>query len=77
MTDAEAPLLSSKVTSYYWRDRAVDAASNASAWTGAGQFSVTKPFTFVGWPLYLTIGIGAVVVFLIGLWVGRRSAFSY
>jgi len=77
LTEAEALQLSGNVAAYYWRERAVDAAANASAWTGAGQFSVAKPFKFVGWPLYLTIGVGAVVFFLLGLWVGRRSAFSY
>jgi hypothetical protein len=78
LTEAEAtPLSSGNGISYYWRERAIDAASNASGWTGAGQFNIPKPFDFVGWPLYLTMGVGAVVFFLLGLWLGRRSAFSY
>jgi hypothetical protein len=55
----------------------VDAALNESTWTGANEFSLAKPFEFTGWPLYLTIGVGALVLFLLGLWVGRRSAFYY
>jgi hypothetical protein len=62
---------------YYWREQAVDAALNASDWTGAGAFTVSQPFTFTGWPLYLTICVGAVLIFLFGLWIGRRTAFYY
>jgi hypothetical protein len=61
---------------YYWRVRAVDAASNASDWTGTGIFTVGFTFNFPGlsgWVLYVLIGVGAVVLFFIGLWVGRRS----
>jgi hypothetical protein len=61
---------------YYWRVRAVDAASNASQWTGTGIFKVGFIFNFPGlsgWVLYVLIGVGAVVLFFIGLWVGRRS----
>jgi hypothetical protein len=61
---------------YYWRVRALDAASNASKWTGAGKFEVGFTFSFPGlsgWVLYVLIGVGAVVLFFVGLWVGRRS----
>jgi hypothetical protein len=68
--------LSSEVP-YYWRVKFVDAALNESNWTGAGAFTVSQPFTFTGWPLYLTICVGAVVIFLFGLWIGRRTAFYY
>jgi hypothetical protein len=66
-TDEEAP--------YYWRIRAVDAASNASGWTGAGTFTVGFSFGFelTGWVLYVVIAVGAVIVFFVGLWVGRRT----
>jgi len=76
LTEAEANQISGGAA-YYWRERAVDAASNASDWTGAGQFSVPEPFSFIGWPLYLTISIGGVVLFLAGLWLGRHTAFTY
>jgi len=60
---------------YYWRERAVDAASNASAWTGTAEFYIG--FTFgipelKGWVLYVLIAVGAILVFFLGLLVGRR-----
>jgi hypothetical protein len=61
---------------YYWRLRAVDAASNASPWTGTGQFKVGFSFNFShlsGWLLYVLIGVGALVLFFIGFWLGRRG----
>ena len=67
---------SDEIPYYYWRVRAVDAASNASQWTGTGIFKVGFIFNFPGlsgWGLYVLIGVGAVVLFFIGLWVGRRS----
>ncbi len=76
LTEAEQLKLASEIT-YYWRECAVDAAFNASSWTGAGEFTMIKPFEFIGWPLYLTIGLGGLVLFLLGLWVGRRTAFYY
>ncbi len=76
LTEAEQLKLSAEVT-YYWREKAVDAADNESIWTGAGEFTMVKPFEFAGWPLYLTIGLGGLVLFLLGLWVGRRTAFYY
>jgi hypothetical protein len=69
--------LQSHEQAYYWRIRAVDAASNASPWTGPGEFYTSGPSSFPGWALYTIIGVGAVVVFLLGLWVGRRTAFYY
>jgi hypothetical protein len=77
LTDTEGLRLSNQVVTYYWRERASDAASNASGWTGAGQFSISKPFKFTGWPMYVSIGVGALLFFLFGLWIGRRTAFYY
>lgn len=62
---------------YYWREKAVDAAQNESAWTGANSFSISQGFSFVGWPLYLTIGLAAVLLFLAGIWLGRKTAYTY
>lgn len=76
LTEAEQLLLSGGAT-YYWREQAVDAAFNESDWTGAGEFTIMQPFEFIGWPLYLTISLGGVVLFVLGLWVGRRTAFYY
>jgi len=67
---------SDEIPYYYWRLRAVDAASNASQWTGTGQFKVGFTFSFPslsGWLLYLLIGIGALVLFFVGFWIGRRG----
>jgi hypothetical protein len=60
---------------YYWRIRAVDAASNASAWTGAGIFTLGFSFDFDlgGWLLYVLIGVGALLLFFVGFWLGRRG----
>ncbi len=65
---------------YYWRIRTVDAASNASPWTGTGQFKVGFIFSFPnlsGWLLYVLIGVGALVLFFIGFWIGRRGGGEY
>jgi hypothetical protein len=77
LNDDEMKKLSTDVPTYYWREKAVDAAYNESGWTGANEFSVAKPFSFTGWPLYVTIVLGALLFFLVGIWVGRRTAFSY
>jgi len=79
LTPLEETELEGRTTPYYWRLRAVDAASNPSPWTGTGEFYV--PGSGVGglpsWALYAILGVGAVIVFLIGYWLGRRSAFYY
>jgi hypothetical protein len=77
LTEAEALESTSKETPYYyWRVRAVDAASNASPWTGTGIFTTGFSFSFPGlsgWLLYVLIGVGALVLFFVGLLVGRRG----
>ncbi|MFH1648046.1 MAG: IPT/TIG domain-containing protein [Chloroflexota bacterium] len=77
LTEAEELKLAGEKTSYFWRVRAVDGASNASEWTGAGEFSVAGPLAFPDWALYTILGIGAVLIFIIGYWLGRRAAWSY
>jgi len=42
-------------TAYYWRVKAIDAASNESDWTGACEFYISGPFVFPGWALYTLI----------------------
>lgn len=76
LTEEEALESSEKDAPYYWKLRAVDAASNASDWTGAGQFRVGFSFSFPdigGWLLYVLIGVGALVLFFVGFWLGRRG----
>ena len=77
LTEEEELELASQETPYYWRIRTVDAASNEGEWTGAGEFYVTAPFAFPSWALYTLLGIGAVLIFAIGYWLGRRTAFYY
>jgi len=64
-TDEEAP--------YYWRVRAVDAASNASGWSEASTFTVGFSFEFTGWVVWVTMVVVAIAFFFIGLWIGRRG----
>jgi hypothetical protein len=77
LTDIEELRLTSDENKYYWREEAVDAAQNESGWTGAGEFSVSQPFKFTGWPMIVVIIVGAVVMWLFGFWIGRKTAFYY
>ena len=70
LKDAEAPL-------YYWRARAIDGAENEGDWTGAGEFTVSLPFHLPSWALYTIIGLGGLILFGLGYWLGRRTAFYY
>ena len=73
LTEEEKLESTSKEEPYYWRVRAVDAASNVSDWSGAGTFYVGFSFKMQGWLLYTLIGIGAIGVFFLGFWLGRRT----
>jgi len=66
----------SKKEPYYWKVRAVDAASNASDWSHASTFYVGFTFEFTGWVVYVTMVLIAVVFLFLGLWLGRRMASS-
>jgi len=77
LTEEEALESTTEETPYYWRVRAIDGASNASDWTGAGTFFVGFVFELTGWILYALMGLGGILLFFIGLWVGRRGAASY
>lgn len=80
LTEAEQLEARTKEEPYYWRIKAVDAASNESAWTGAGEFYVGAP-TIIGaegmptWVIYTLIGLGGVLLVIIGFWLGRRTAY--
>jgi hypothetical protein len=60
---------------YYWRVRAIDAASNEGEWTGAGTFYIAAPFALPKWALYALIGLGGLLLFVFGYWLGRRTAY--
>jgi len=66
----------SKEEPYYWRVRAVDAASNASDWCYASTFYVGFTFEFTGWVVYVTMALIAVAFFFLGLWLGRRRGIG-
>jgi hypothetical protein len=77
LTEEEELILAGMETPYYWRIRAVDAAQNEGMWTGTGEFYVTTPFSLPDWAKYTLYGIGGVLLFGIGYWLGRRTAFYY
>jgi len=62
---------------YYWRIRAIDAASNEGAWTGAEEFSAKASFSIPEWAQYTLFGLGGLFLLLIGYWLGRRSGGYY
>ena len=76
-TEAESVALGGREGAYYWRVRAVDATETEGEWTGAGEFSVSKAFSFPQWALYTLMGLGALVLFGVGYWMGRRTAYYY
>jgi hypothetical protein len=78
LTEAEEQALQGREKPYYWRIRAIDAASNEGSWTGAGEFYVSgSSNNFPNWALYTLCGIAAVFIFALGYWLGRRTAFYY
>ena len=54
---------------YYWRVSAIDQASNQSAFSAANSFSVS---VFPAWAMWLLIGVGALIVLLVVLYIGVR-----
>jgi hypothetical protein len=77
LTEAEEKELKGQETDYYWRVKAIDAASNESEWSDAWQLSISETSGLPTWALYTLLGIGAVVLFALGYWLGRRSNFYY
>ncbi len=72
-----------KKITYYWRVKAIDGASNESEWSGSGSFAiprssgsgVTMPTGIPQWAIYALFGLGAVIIGIIGFWLGRRTAY--
>lgn len=78
LTEEEEELLPSteEEAPYYWRVRAIDAASNETVWTTPGTFYTGFGWPeFQGWPLYTVMGVGGVLLFFLGLWIGRRTVY--
>jgi hypothetical protein len=76
LTDEDELESTSEDAPYYWRVRAKDAAFNQSAWSSGVRFTVGGGFHWPGWLTYTLIAIGAVFVFFVGLWLGRRFTGS-
>ena len=76
-SEAESIALADGDTLYYWRVRAVDAMGNEGEWSGAGEFYVKKPFSFPTWATYTLLGLGGLILFAVGYWMGRRTAYYY
>ena len=79
LTEAEQLEPVSKEEPYYWIIKAIDGASNESQWTGTGIFYVGAGpglgLDMPSWIIYLLLGVGAVVIGIIGFWLGRRTAY--
>ncbi|MBA7605101.1 hypothetical protein ES703_12230 [subsurface metagenome] len=76
-SESESLELAERETVYYWRIRAIDADENEGEWTGAGEFYVSKSFSFPKWALYTLLGLGGLVLFAVGYLMGRRTAYYY
>jgi hypothetical protein len=76
-SESESLELAERETAYYWRIRAIDADENEGEWTGAGEFYVSKSFSFPKWALYTLLGLGGLVLFAVGYLMGRRTAYYY
>jgi len=61
---------------YYWRVRARDGASNPSEWTSGTRFTAGLGFSMPGWLLWTLVAIGVIVIFILGLWLGRKAMSS-
>jgi len=77
LTEAEGLELASDNATYFWRVKSVDGALNESGWTTGSEFLASGPSTFPRWALILIIVFGAIFVFGLGFWLGRRMAYYY
>jgi len=71
--EKEALKPSTKQAPYYWHVKAIDAASNDTAWTETRTFYVG--FTWPSWATYTLIGLGGLLLLLLSFWLGRRTAY--
>ncbi len=59
---------------YYWRVKAKDAAQDESAWSAGRDFYAgAAGFSPPGWGAWVLMAIGAVLLFMLGVRVGRRA----
>ena len=71
LTEAEKLEPRKKETPYYWRVKAIDAASNESAWSTPKSF-YTGGFTLPSWQVHLWWGIGVTGAIFFGIWLSKR-----
>jgi len=76
-TSKERLRTSKEETAYYWRMKAVDAASNESGWSAMGSFRVVASFTMPSWAIYVLIGVAVVIIGFLVYRLWRRSRKSY
>ncbi|MFC1950711.1 hypothetical protein ACFLWD_03530, partial [Chloroflexota bacterium] len=81
ITEAERETLAlteEEETTYYWQVKAIDSASNEGEWSTAGSFILPRSgFTLPDWVIYLLFGVGALLLGILGFWLGRRAAYRY
>jgi len=78
LTEEEKLEPTSKEEPYYWRISAIDSASNEGKWTGAGEFYVGAALAMPAlptWAMYLLFGLGALLIGILGFWLGRRTSY--
>jgi hypothetical protein len=74
VTRAEATNLVEQEAPYYWRVRAIDAASNEGEWANASRFSIAPSFAMPSWAIYAIIVLVVVVICGFGIgWYSRRG----
>ncbi|MCX7912107.1 MAG: hypothetical protein N2506_04000 [Dehalococcoidales bacterium] len=75
LSEMDIPNLATQAT-YYWRVKASDTVAQ-DIWTTSGEFYLAPPFRFPTWAIYAGAVAGGIIIFLLGFWVGRRTAFYY
>jgi len=60
---------------YYWRIKAIDGASNGSAWSAPASFYIGGGFAWPGWIIHLWWGLGALGAGFIGFWLAQRKTY--
>ncbi len=77
ITEAEKLLPAKKEAPYYWRVRAVDGASNESGWSTPGSFDIGFVFVIPDWAKYALMGLGGLLLWVLGFWLGKMSIRVY
>jgi hypothetical protein len=70
LTDEQKLKSSEKDKPYYWRVKAIDAASNESNWSTSQSFTVGT--NFPGWLWIVIWVVGGIIILLVGFILGRR-----